>query len=60
MDGNNLVTFELDHTVEVKPLDEFTEFRFELVLGVGYKKAPANGVTGAFSFLRLLSCLARQ
>ncbi len=34
MDGNNLVTFELDHTVEVKLLDELIEFRFELVLGV--------------------------
>ncbi len=31
MDGNNLVTFELDHTVEVKLLDELIEFRFELV-----------------------------
>lgn len=34
MDGNNLVTFELDHTVEVKLLDELIEFRFELALGV--------------------------
>lgn len=33
MDGNNLVTFELDHTVEVKPLDELIEFLFELMLG---------------------------
>ncbi len=34
MDGNNLVTFELDHTVEAKLLGEFAEFLFELVLGV--------------------------
>ncbi len=33
MDGNNLVTFELDHTVEAKLRDELIEFLFELVLG---------------------------
>lgn len=33
MGGNNLVTFELDHTVEVKLLGDWIEFRFELVIG---------------------------